>query len=142
MPTDVLARLHDALGASVTTDPATLDATREDRSGWRSATPPLAVVHAASVDDVQAAMRIAHASGTPVVPAPRGTTGVPEACAMRMVARTSATDAACTTAIGTASLRQPERSSLVASSATTSVVTAAPSASWSRTRTACGIPQP
>jgi len=73
MPTDVLARLHDALGASVTTDPAALDATREDRSGWRSATPPLAVVHAASVDDVQAAMRIAHASGTPVVPRGAGT---------------------------------------------------------------------
>jgi len=73
MPTDVLARLHDALGASVTTDPAALDATREDRSGWRSATPPLAVVHAASVDDVQAAMRLAHASGTPVVPRGAGT---------------------------------------------------------------------
>ncbi len=73
MPTDVLARLQDALGASVTTDPAALDATREDRSGWRSATPPLAVVHAASVDDVQAVMRIAHATGTPVVPRGAGT---------------------------------------------------------------------
>jgi len=73
MPTDVLARLHDALGASVTTDPAELDATREDRSGWRSATPPLAVVHAASVDDVQAVMRVAHATGTPVVPRGAGT---------------------------------------------------------------------
>jgi glycolate oxidase len=30
MPTDVLARLQDALGASVTTDAAVLDATRED----------------------------------------------------------------------------------------------------------------
>ncbi|RZS67707.1 glycolate oxidase [Agromyces ramosus] len=73
MPTDVLARLHDALGASVTTDPAALDSTREDRSGWRSATPPLAVVHAASVDDVQAVLRIAHAAGTPVVPRGAGT---------------------------------------------------------------------
>lgn len=73
MPTDVLARLQDALGASVTTDPAVLDATREDKSGWRSATPPLAVVHAASVDDVQAVMRLAHATGTPVVPRGAGT---------------------------------------------------------------------
>ena len=68
MRTDALARLQDALGASVTTDPDALDATREDRSGWRSATPPLALVHAASVADVQAVMRIAHATGTPVVP--------------------------------------------------------------------------
>ncbi len=73
MPIDVLARLHEALGASVTTEPAALDATREDRSGWRSATPPLALVHAASVDDVQAVMRIAHATGTPVVPRGAGT---------------------------------------------------------------------
>ncbi|MFE6257206.1 FAD-binding oxidoreductase [Agromyces sp. NPDC057865] len=73
MPTDVLARLQDALGASVITDPAVLDATREDKSGWRSATPPLAVVHAASVDDVQAVMRLAHATGTPVVPRGAGT---------------------------------------------------------------------
>ena len=73
MPTDVLARLQDALGASVITDPAVLDATREDKSGWRSATPPLAVVDAASVDDVQAVMRLAHATGTPVVPRGAGT---------------------------------------------------------------------
>ena len=73
MPTDVLARLQDALGASVTTDAAVLDATREDKSGWRSATGPLAVVHAASVDDVQAVMRLAHATGTPVVPRGAGT---------------------------------------------------------------------
>lgn len=73
MPIDVLARLQDALGASVSTDPAALDATREDRSGWRSVTPPLAVVLAASVDDVQAVLRIAHATGTPVVPRGAGT---------------------------------------------------------------------
>ncbi|TYL52321.1 FAD-binding oxidoreductase [Agromyces mariniharenae] len=73
MPTDVLARLQDALGASVTTDAAVLDATREDKSGWRSASAPLAVVHAASVDDVQAVMRLAHATGTPVVPRGAGT---------------------------------------------------------------------
>ena len=37
MPHDALTRLRNALGASVSTDPAALDATREDRSGWRSA---------------------------------------------------------------------------------------------------------
>lgn len=69
----VVAQLQEALGASVSLDPDTLEATREDRSGWRSATPPLAVVHAASVDEVQRVMRIAHASGTPVVPRGAGT---------------------------------------------------------------------
>ena len=69
----VVAQLQAALGASVSLDPETLEATREDRSGWRSATPPLAVVHAASVDEVQQVMRIAHASGTPVVPRGAGT---------------------------------------------------------------------
>lgn len=73
MSHDVLTRLRDALGASVSTDPAVLDATREDRSGWRSATPPLAVVHAASVADVQEVMRIAHETHTPVVPRGAGT---------------------------------------------------------------------
>lgn len=73
MPHDVLTRLRDALGASVSTDPAVLDATREDRSGWRSATPPLAVVHAASVAEVQRVMRLAHETRTPVVPRGAGT---------------------------------------------------------------------
>ena len=73
MPTDALALLHDALGASVSTDPVALDASREDRSGWRSATPPLAIVHAASVAEVQAVMRIANETGTPVVPRGAGT---------------------------------------------------------------------
>jgi glycolate oxidase len=69
----VLAQLNDALGAAVTVDPAALEATREDRSGWRSDSPPLAVVHAGSVDDVQAVMRIAHATATPVVVRGAGT---------------------------------------------------------------------
>src|SRR5688572_18510373 len=73
MPHDVVTQLKDALGASVSLDPAALEATREDRSGWRSATPPLAVVHAASVAEVQQVMRIAHATGTPVVPRGSGT---------------------------------------------------------------------
>ena len=60
-------------GHAVTTDPDALEATRDDRSGWRSASLPIAVVHATSVDDVQAVMRIAHATGTPVVPRGAGT---------------------------------------------------------------------
>lgn len=73
MPHDVVSQLRRAIGASVSTDPDSLEATREDRSGWRSAAVPLAVVHAASVDEVQAVMRIAHATGTPVVPRGAGT---------------------------------------------------------------------
>lgn len=69
----VVAQLQEALGASVSFDAEVLEATREDRSGWRSATPPLAVVHAGSVAEVQQLMRIAHASGTPVVPRGAGT---------------------------------------------------------------------
>lgn len=73
MPHATLSRLQEALGASVSTDADVLDASREDRSGWRSATPPLAVVHAASVAEVQQVMRIAHETGTPVVPRGAGT---------------------------------------------------------------------
>ncbi|SFR88026.1 glycolate oxidase [Agromyces sp. CF514] len=73
MPSDVLAQLTADLGARVSTAPAELDAVREDRSGWRGAHRPIAVVHAASVDDVQAVMRIAHASATPVVVRGAGT---------------------------------------------------------------------
>lgn len=73
MPHAVLDRLHDTLGAAVTTDPAALDAAREDHSGWRSPSAPLAVVRAASVGDVQAVLRIAHRTGTPVVPRGAGT---------------------------------------------------------------------
>ncbi len=76
------------------------------------------------------------------VPAPRGTTGVPVAWAMRITACTSSTDAACTTASGGVALRHPERSSRVASSAAGSVVTDAPRASWRRARTSVGIPPP
>ncbi|KRC58389.1 FAD-linked oxidase [Agromyces sp. Root81] len=73
MPHAVVTLLQDALGASVSTAPADLETTREDRSGWRSATPPIAVVHAASVAEVQAVMRIAHETSTPVVPRGAGT---------------------------------------------------------------------
>jgi glycolate oxidase len=73
MPHAVATLLHDALGSAVSLAPADLDATREDRSGWRSATRPIAVVHAASVGEVQAVMRIAHDTATPVVPRGAGT---------------------------------------------------------------------
>lgn len=73
MPNDVLARLRRDLGASVSTDPAALDLVREDRSGLRSAATPLAVVRAREVADVQATLRIAYETRTPVVPRGAGT---------------------------------------------------------------------
>ncbi len=69
----VLDALRRELGDAVSTDPAELDATREDKSGWRSASRPLAVVHATTVEQVQATMRVASATGTPVVPRGAGT---------------------------------------------------------------------
>jgi len=69
----VLDALRRELGDAVGTDPAELDALREDKSGWRSASRPLAVVHATTVEQVQATMRIASATGTPVVPRGAGT---------------------------------------------------------------------
>ncbi|MDL9978974.1 FAD-binding oxidoreductase [Microbacterium sp. ASV49] len=73
MPSDVLARLTEQLGDRVDTSPASLDAARADKSGFAADTAPLAVVHAASVADVQAVMRIATDTGTPVVPRGAGT---------------------------------------------------------------------
>ncbi|NYD65806.1 FAD-binding oxidoreductase [Agromyces atrinae] len=73
MTVDVIARLRAELGDVVSFDAAALDVTRDDRSGWRSATPPIAVVHATSVEHVQATMRIATATSTPVVPRGAGT---------------------------------------------------------------------
>ncbi|MEQ6897107.1 FAD-linked oxidase C-terminal domain-containing protein [Microbacterium sp. KR10-403] len=71
--TETLARLHDALGDRVDTSPDALNAARADKSGHGAPGTPLAVVHAASIDDVQAVMRIATATGTPVVPRGAGT---------------------------------------------------------------------
>ncbi|MDR5701079.1 FAD-binding oxidoreductase [Agromyces aerolatus] len=73
MPNDVLTHLRRALGASVTTDPAVLRAVREDRSGLISPATAIAVVRAGSVDEVQATLRIASQTGTPVVPRGAGT---------------------------------------------------------------------
>ena len=66
-------QLTSILGDAIVAIGPELDAVREDRSGWRSPHPALAVVHAASVGEVQAVMRIAHATGTPVVPRGAGT---------------------------------------------------------------------
>ncbi len=69
----VLERLHNALGPALSTDPVALDAVRADKSGHRSATAPLAIVTARSVEDVQATLRIANEFRMPVVPRGAGT---------------------------------------------------------------------
>jgi len=70
---ELRSRLAEAFGDRVVVDGPALEAVREDRSGWRSDAPPAALVHAASVEDVQQLMRIASATGTPVVPRGAGT---------------------------------------------------------------------
>jgi glycolate oxidase len=70
---DVVALLRDALGDRVDTLAGALDGARADKSGHVSAAPPLAVVHAASVEDVQAVLRIATETSTPVVTRGAGT---------------------------------------------------------------------
>jgi glycolate oxidase len=70
---DVVALLRAELGDRVDTSPAALESARADKSGHASAGSPLAVVHAASVDDVRAVLRIATATRTPVVPRGAGT---------------------------------------------------------------------
>lgn len=71
--TDVIALLREALGDALSTDVATLDSARRDKSGQRTPAPPLAVVAARSVEHVQAALRIAHEHRIPVVPRGAGT---------------------------------------------------------------------
>jgi len=69
----VVSRLRAALGEAVSTDAAALTAAQSDRSGHSSVAPPLAVVTARSRDDVQATLRIASETGTPVVVRGAGT---------------------------------------------------------------------
>jgi len=69
----VVTLLVDALGDAVSTDPAVLAVTREDKSGHRSASAPLAVVTAQTIEDVQATMRVATQTRTPVVVRGAGT---------------------------------------------------------------------
>ncbi|OAH50781.1 FAD-binding oxidoreductase [Microbacterium oleivorans] len=71
--TDVVDRLRDALGERVDTSEAALEDARADKSGHRASGRPLALVRAASVADVQTTMRIASATGTPVVTRGAGT---------------------------------------------------------------------
>ncbi|MDQ1123059.1 FAD-binding oxidoreductase [Microbacterium trichothecenolyticum] len=73
MSSDVVALLRTELGDRVDTSPACLAAVRADKSGHGADGVPLAVVHAASVADVQAVMRVATATRTPVVPRGAGT---------------------------------------------------------------------
>ncbi|WP_139417472.1 FAD-binding oxidoreductase [Agromyces laixinhei] len=73
MQNAVVTLLRTAIGDAVSTLPADLDAVREDRSGRRSVTRPIALVHATSVAEVQAVMRVADETGTAVVPRGAGT---------------------------------------------------------------------
>jgi len=68
-----LARLQAELGSIVSVHPAELTAMRADKSGWVAAGMPLAVVHAQTVEHVQAVLRIASAGGVPVVTRGAGT---------------------------------------------------------------------
>lgn len=72
-PAEVVALLHAALGDRVDTTDAARHAARADKSGHAATGAPLAVVHAASVSDVQETLRIATATGTPVVTRGAGT---------------------------------------------------------------------
>lgn len=90
--TDLIALLRDAVGDAVSTEPSALDSARGDKSGQRTSSPPLAVVTAHSVDQVQAVMRIAHEHGIPIVPrgAATGLTGGAMASAGEIVLSTAA----------------------------------------------------
>jgi len=73
MSADVVARLVAELGERVDVTESARDDARADRSGHAAEGLPLAVVHAESVADVQTTLRIASATGTPVVPRGAGT---------------------------------------------------------------------
>ena len=70
---DVVAHLTRELGSRVSSVIDVLDETRADASGHFSAGRPLAMVSAESVADVQAALRVATATRTPVVARGAGT---------------------------------------------------------------------
>ncbi|MFV0375586.1 FAD-binding oxidoreductase [Microbacterium sp.] len=73
MTVEVVAALREALGDRVDVSSPAREAARSDRSGHAAQGTPLAVVHAASVADVQTTLRIAHATRTPVVTRGAGT---------------------------------------------------------------------
>ena len=70
---DVVALLRSALGSAVSTEEGILAVTRGDKSGHRSSAAPLAVVTARSIEHVQATLRVASQTGTPVVTRGAGT---------------------------------------------------------------------
>lgn len=70
---DVVARLQRTLPGRVDVSVAAREAARADASGHAASAPPLCVVEARSVADVQQVMRIASATGTPVVTRGAGT---------------------------------------------------------------------
>ncbi|MEQ1738146.1 MAG: FAD-binding protein, partial [Rhodoglobus sp.] len=69
----VQVALRELLGDAVVTDPEALQALRADKSGQLSAGPPLAVVEARTIDDVQRTLRFATEHRIPVVPRGAGT---------------------------------------------------------------------
>ncbi|GAA2568302.1 FAD-binding oxidoreductase [Microbacterium binotii] len=73
MTASVVDLLREALGDRVDTTESALEAVRADKSGHAARGRALAVVHAERIEDVQAVLRIAHATGTPVVPRGAGT---------------------------------------------------------------------
>ena len=70
---EVVARLAAELGDRVDVSFDARRAARADKSGHAAAGIPVAVVHAGSVEDVQATLRVATATGTPVVTRGAGT---------------------------------------------------------------------
>jgi glycolate oxidase len=70
---DVRDELRAALGPAISFSPGDLEALRTDRSGQVSASAPLALVTARTIDDVQTTMRIATKHLIPVVPRGAGT---------------------------------------------------------------------
>lgn len=73
MTGSVVELLRAQLGDRVDCTAHAREEARADKSGHISAGVPLAVIHAESVTDVQTVMRIAHATGTPVVTRGAGT---------------------------------------------------------------------
>lgn len=70
---ELLAELRAALGDAVRVDAGTLSAAMADKSGHVSASAPLAVIEASTIEQVQATMRFATAHSLPVVPRGAGT---------------------------------------------------------------------
>lgn len=68
-----LARLQARLGSILSVDPAELAASRADKSGWVAEGTPLAIVHATTVEHVQATLRIASEWRVPVITRGAGT---------------------------------------------------------------------